>query len=51
MLSGDENLTLRTLAGLASCLGSRFELDLVGLYVDGAVAGDAAPVAPSRSSG
>lgn len=28
LLSGDENLTLKTLAAMTSCLGTRFEINL-----------------------
>lgn len=31
LLSGDENLTLRTLAAITSCLGARFEMELLAL--------------------
>jgi transcriptional regulator with XRE-family HTH domain len=41
MLSGDENLTIRTLSSIARCLGARWDLELVPI--------DASRISPSAA--
>jgi len=51
ILSGDENLTLRTLGTLAACLGGRFVVDFVPDDARPAAAPDNSPRSEHVSSG
>jgi transcriptional regulator with XRE-family HTH domain len=51
ILSGGENLTLRTLAALSTALDARFDVELSALTGGGTVTSDGTPRAESAPSG